>query len=74
MELYENAIKASWIPKLFGERNCLNPIGDYYFSNVTKNRLLLLHGKFDVKSFKKIMMLPVFYREALCNFIESLDK
>ena len=74
MELYENAIKASWIPKLFGERNCLNPIGDYYFSNITKNRLLLLHGNFDVKSFKKIMMLPVFYRDALCNFIESLDK
>ena len=47
IELYEKSLKASWIQKLFGKQNYVNPIAKYYLDKICKNHLLLLHGNFD---------------------------
>ena len=74
IELYEKSLKASWIQKLFGKQNYVNPIAKYYLDKICKNHLLLLHGNFDMKSLKILNNIPTFYSEVLCNFSYCLGK
>ena len=74
IELYKKSLKASWIQKLFGKQNYVNPIAKYYLDKICKNHLLLLHGNFDMKSLKILNIIPTFYSEVLCNFSYCSEK
>ena len=73
LELFEKSLKASWVTKLYGKQNALNPVAKLCMDKICKNQLILLHGTYDKKSTLVLNSLPTFYREVLCDFSECLD-
>ena len=73
VELFEKSLKASWVTKLYGKQNALNPVAKLCMDKICKNQLILLHGTYDKKSTLVLNSLPTFYREVLCDFSECLD-
>ena len=72
LELFENTLKASWIPKLFGSASALNPFGKMYIDSICKNYLVLIHGLYNRKIYN-FSEISEFYSEMLYNFSECLD-